>query len=211
MPTAVVRDADLTARARIREKALALFAEQGVAATSLRAVAQAAGVSPALIIHHFGSKAGLRRAVDDAVTDAFREQFAHVDPESSPDVFSARAGEAFAAVVGANSILRRYLRRSVLEASPDGAALLDRLLAWTTRGLDAFERDGALRPGTDPTWRPYQVLFVMLGPLLLEPLLEQHLGADAFEPGVVAARSRANFEFFAHGLLADAPREQAVP
>ncbi len=211
MTSTAVRDPDLTARARIRERALALFAKQGVAATPLRTVARAAGVSPALIIHHFGSKAGLVRAVDDAVTETFREQFAHVDPDSSPDVFSARAGEAFAAVVGANPTLRRYLRRSVLEGSPDGAALLDRLFAWTTRGLETLERDGAIRPGTDPTWRPYQVLFVMLGPLLLEPLLEQHVGADAFDPTVVAARSRANFEFFAHGLLADPPGEQRAP
>ncbi len=208
MTGTAVRDSDLTARARIRERALALFAKQGVAATPLRSVAEAAGVSPALIIHHFGSKAGLVRAVDDAVAAAFREQFAHVDPDSSPDVFSAHAGEAFAAVVGANPTLRRYLRRSVLEGSPDGAALLDRLFAWTTQGLETLERDGALRPEADPTWRPYQVLFVMLGPLLLEPLLAQHLGADAFDPATVAARSRANFEFFAHGLLAEPPGEQ---
>jgi AcrR family transcriptional regulator len=211
MTNTAVRETDLTARARIREQALALFAERGVAATPLRSVAQAAGVSPALIIHHFGSKSGLVRAVDDAVTEAFREQFAHVDPDSSSDVFSANAGEAFAAVVVANPTLRRYLRRSVLESSPDSAALLDRLFAWTTQGLDTLERDGALRPGTNPTWRPYQVLFVMLGPLLLEPLLEEHLGADAFAPSVVAARSRANFEFFAHGLLADPPGEQRAP
>ncbi len=211
MTSTAVRDTDLTARARIRERALALFAKQGVAATPLRTVARAAGVSPALIIHHFGSKAGLVRAVNDAVTETFREQFAHVDPDSSPDVFSASAGEAFAAVVGANLTLRRYLRRSVLEGRPDGAALHDRLFAWTTQGLETLERDGALRPGTDPTWRPYQVLFVMLGPLLLEPLLEQHVGADAFDPTVVAARSRANFKFFAHGLLADPPGEQRAP
>src|SRR5947209_13632787 len=46
-----VLDSDLTGKARIRDAAMALFAKQGVAATSLRAVARAAGVSPGLVVH----------------------------------------------------------------------------------------------------------------------------------------------------------------
>jgi signal transduction histidine kinase len=60
-------DQDLTGRARIREAAMALFAARGVEATSLRAVAREADVSPALVVHHFGSKQGLAEAVDEAV------------------------------------------------------------------------------------------------------------------------------------------------
>ena len=47
-----------------------LFGAEGVAATSLRSVAGAAGVSPGLVVHHFGSKQGLVRAVDEAVSRA---------------------------------------------------------------------------------------------------------------------------------------------
>ena len=47
---------DLTARARIRDAALARFGAEGIAGTSVRAVAADAGVSPALVLHHFGSK-----------------------------------------------------------------------------------------------------------------------------------------------------------
>ena len=50
---------DLTARARIRDAAIECFARQGFA-VSVRAIAAHAGVSPGLVIHHFGSKAGLR-------------------------------------------------------------------------------------------------------------------------------------------------------
>jgi TetR/AcrR family transcriptional regulator, regulator of cefoperazone and chloramphenicol sensitivity len=53
---------DLTTKARLRETALALFADHGITATSLRSIAAVAGVSPGLVIHHFGSKDGLRRA-----------------------------------------------------------------------------------------------------------------------------------------------------
>ena len=54
-----VQSGDLTANARIREAALELFAADGVAATSMRSVAAKAHVSPSLVVHHFGTKAGL--------------------------------------------------------------------------------------------------------------------------------------------------------
>jgi AcrR family transcriptional regulator len=49
-------------RADILAAARAMFAQGGYAATTLRAVAGAAGVDPALILHHFGSKEELFRA-----------------------------------------------------------------------------------------------------------------------------------------------------
>src|SRR5204862_374092 len=58
---------DLTSYARIRNAALELFASRGVAGTSIRDVARAAGVSPGLVQHHFGTKAGLQQAVDECV------------------------------------------------------------------------------------------------------------------------------------------------
>ncbi len=52
---------------RIRNAALKIFAAQGASATSLRTVAAAAGVSLGLVQHHFATKAGLIKAVDDHV------------------------------------------------------------------------------------------------------------------------------------------------
>lgn len=50
------------ARAQLLSAALALFAEQGFAKTSTRAIAQAAGVNLAAIRYYFGDKAGLYAA-----------------------------------------------------------------------------------------------------------------------------------------------------
>src|SRR5882757_444556 len=52
---------------RIRTAALRSFATYGASATSLRTVAEAAGVSVGLVQHHFANKAGLVKAVDDYV------------------------------------------------------------------------------------------------------------------------------------------------
>src|SRR6266542_6373122 len=60
---------DLTARARIRDAALRLFAERGVDGATIRDIAKAAGVSAGLVRHHFGSKEALRDACDSYALD----------------------------------------------------------------------------------------------------------------------------------------------
>lgn len=62
-------DEDLTAKARIRNTALDLYAQYGEERISLRAVASEAGVTLGLVQHHFKTKAGLREAVDQLVVD----------------------------------------------------------------------------------------------------------------------------------------------
>lgn len=66
-----MRSADLTAAARIRDAAIEQFGEQGFG-VGLRTIAEAAGVSAALVIHHFGSKEGLRKACDDYIAEEIR-------------------------------------------------------------------------------------------------------------------------------------------
>jgi len=58
---------DLTARARIREAAIELFADRGIEGATIRDIAEKAGVSSGLLRHHFGSKEGLLVAVVRAV------------------------------------------------------------------------------------------------------------------------------------------------
>ncbi|WP_406206370.1 helix-turn-helix domain-containing protein [Streptomyces sp. NBC_01017] len=58
---------DRTRRAVIRDEALRLFADRGPESVTGRQIAEAAGVSSGLVVHHFGSKGGLRREVDEYV------------------------------------------------------------------------------------------------------------------------------------------------
>lgn len=56
-------------REAILETARAEFADRGFDAVTLRRIADRAGVDPAMITHHFGSKSGLFRAVLDVRLD----------------------------------------------------------------------------------------------------------------------------------------------
>jgi TetR/AcrR family transcriptional regulator, regulator of cefoperazone and chloramphenicol sensitivity len=197
-PTA--QTSDLNARARIREAALALFGSEGFA-VPLRTIADAAGVSAGLVIHHFRSKEGLREAVDESVMAAFRDRFASLPQNAPADELSRAMGAAFADVITTSPEIRQYLRRSVLDGTPASSTVLDELLASIRRGLDRLQQAGGLRDDSDPVWRPFQVLFVVLGPLLLEPVLQRHLGEPVYAPDVTRARTAANYDFVSRGLF----------
>src|SRR4051794_11420101 len=76
---------ELTTVERIRNAALRMVAVQGVSGTSLRAVAAAAGVSLGLVQHHFATKAGLIKAVDDYVLELVTTAMAQPLPEPPAD------------------------------------------------------------------------------------------------------------------------------
>lgn len=196
-----VQPEDLTAKARIRESAIELFASGGIATTSLRSIAARAGVSPSLITHHFGTKAALREAVDAAVLETFDQAFASVEVAGSPEAVSEQVNAAIAGIIGGDRAVREYLGRSLVEATDASQRLFDSLTDLITEGLGSLESAGFVRRGTDETWRAYAVLFIILGPILLGRQLESRLGIDAFTPDVVAARSASNIDLLRHGLF----------
>jgi TetR/AcrR family transcriptional regulator, regulator of cefoperazone and chloramphenicol sensitivity len=83
---------DLTTQARIRDAAIERLPKDRFAGTTVRAVAADAGVSPALVLHHFGSKEGLHRACDEYVVHMTMEMrresietgMYRVDPPAGP-------------------------------------------------------------------------------------------------------------------------------
>src|SRR5690606_24018332 len=89
VPSATVPNADLTGRARIRQAALQLYAAHGAEAVSLRRVAREAGATPGLVTHHFGSRAGRYRAVQDHVVEMFRAALERIPPQGSARTVAA--------------------------------------------------------------------------------------------------------------------------
>jgi AcrR family transcriptional regulator len=194
----VERD-DLTTKARLRETALELFADHGIAGTSVRAIAAAAGVSPGLVIHHFGSKDGLRRTVDSVVAKRITAALSEVPIESSGASLIDQRAEVLARVLRPQPALLQYIAQALSE----GGAAADDLftLLYTTASADRALADaGAIRTDSDPIWRAVQQLVLIVGPLLLRPLVERQLGGSLFEPGNFDRWMRANADLLKHGL-----------
>src|SRR5215468_3433335 len=109
---------DLTARARIRDAAVRLFAERGIAATTVRDIAKEAGVSAGLLRHHFGSKEDLRDACDRYTLDQLIRIKERVVLEGE-----VRNPAFLLTMHPTVALLMRYLTRSMVNGSPAAAAL----------------------------------------------------------------------------------------
>lgn len=175
---------DLTARAVIRDEALRLFAEHGPDAVTVRQIATAAGVSPALVLHHFGSKQGLRDAVDTHVAGTFDALFEAVetdDPQALQRLLAAGGGslaEMLVAGLPPDSPVPAYLRRVLLAGDEAGMRLFRRWYTASRRMADVMVAAGAMRPGDDPPMRTALLMVNDLAVLLLRDQLADVLGAD---------------------------------
>lgn len=181
---------DLTARARIRDAALARFGTEGIAGASVRAVAADAGVSPALVVHHFGSKEGLRHACDEYVLDSIRSG-------------GEAATEALGEILQAATPVRRYLARALLDDTPAASALFTEIVERTEAWLATGEEEGWVRESADARARAVTYVSWLLAPLVLGDHVGRLLGGDPAETATAVRGARAGLEMLTHGLFAD--------
>ena len=182
MPEAVAPRSDLTAVARIRNAALDGFARDGAAATSIRGVAEAAGVSPGLVQHHFPSKADLRAAVNDYVISIARDSFADVTVgEDATDIFE-ELGNRITALVRDHPTALRYVARAAVEGDPAALQLFDGFVAIAEFHQSRLADEGLLEPSVDRTWAALHLVVFNLGTVLLEPAIDRHLPEPFMRP-----------------------------
>lgn len=166
-------DEDRTARARIRDAALHLFGERGVKATTVRAIAEDAGVSPALVVHHFGSKQGLRDAVDDYVLAEIRAgKYAAMTGGMAP------SGADYEELARDKASEMAYLARALTDDSEVGRQLYQRLFEDAVGYLAAGVEAGVVQPSDDPDAHAAVLLNAGLAQMLLQPHTQRALGAD---------------------------------
>jgi AcrR family transcriptional regulator len=203
---------DLTARATIRNAALRLFAERGPDAVTVREIAAQAGVSPALVVHHFGTKDGLRAEVDAFAARAFDAIFEGLPTEELAELLAGGAAtgslaEAFARGFPPGSPLPAYLRRLLLANDPAGAALFGRWFAATRDLLDALVEMGVARPSEDPDVRAAFFLVNDLALILLRNPIAVAIGADPLTPQGIERWAREATVVYAEGAFS-APRKE---
>lgn len=156
-----MRSADLTAAARIRDAAIEQFGQHGFG-TGLRAVAEAAGVSAALVIHHFGSKEGLRKACDDYIADEIRSGKSEAMRATDPGTWFAAMAE-----VESYAPMMAYLVRSMQDGGELAKTLWRKMIDDAEEYLDEGVRAGTLKPSRDPKARAKYLAITGGGSFLL--------------------------------------------
>jgi AcrR family transcriptional regulator len=159
---------------RIRTAALKSFATHGTAATSLRTVAEAAGVSVGLVQHHFTNKAGLIKAVDDYVQGVVIEIIARPIPPPPADSVADMGGRVTEFIVEYPDVVD-YVGRALIDGSPLGTTIFDTLAAFGMARWNQRKDNGEARPDIDVTWAALNSLVMALGTLILRGHLERQV------------------------------------
>lgn len=205
---------DRTAVARIRDAAIAQWGQHGFA-VGLRAIAESAGVSAALVIHHFGTKNGLRKACDEHIAEEIRQAKSESLQSSDPATWLSQMAEieSYAPLMG-------YLVRSLQEGGELAKAfwrqMIDNAEQYMSEGVDS----GLLKPSRDPRARARYLAMANGGSFLLYLQVHDNPGdlravlRDYGEDMVLPA-----LELYTQGLMSDstmydafrAQREKGVP
>jgi TetR/AcrR family transcriptional regulator, regulator of cefoperazone and chloramphenicol sensitivity len=199
-----VADSDLTASARIRNAALEGFARDGLAGTTIRDVANAAGVSPGLVQHHFKTKADLEQAVNDYVLQIAveaSEGLEEATSEASTEELFLAMGERTMELVRDHRSALLYVIRSAANGEKAGLDIFDAFLALVNRHVERLAKEGTLRDDVDRLWLGLQVVILDLGTVLLEPAIDRHLPRPLLEPDQLDRWRKACTELLRQGFV----------
>lgn len=203
----------LTAETKIRRAALALFAEHGYEAATVRAIAAAAGVSPGLIIHHYGSKAGLRDAVNReviAIIGGFIDD--HLPEGDSIEEIFAKPEAGFRELFTSRPELGAYIRCLFFDGDEAGLEILRQFMAISRKLSASFESLGWMREAPDPEMRDLQLIILEMGPILFYPLFAAYFEQPPLTEETHQRWMATEFDLFMNGLFTDrAPRLEGPP
>lgn len=207
---------DTGQRNRLIEAAVTLFARHGVAATSTKAIAAEAGVTPALVHYYFREREQLLEAVfEERLLPLVDQVFSGAPPTGAggdggdgppPDVGTLIQGLAgrlirvasatpwfpglwIREIVGAEGQLRERL---VQRVATQRAALI-------TGPLMAAQARGQLNPGLEPALVMVSLIGLTLLPLATTHIWQRLPGAEAIDTDTLVRHVTA---LLAHGLSA---------
>ncbi len=200
-------DADL--RERLIDAAIAQFTRNGIGATSLRAVAEAAGATPAMLHYYFGDKRQMTMAVvDERLLPAIAPLRARIEAAGYNPLQTAEAFvNGVAEVVAANPWLPPLWVREVL---CEGGALREVLFKRAIPQLPQLlaqrfavaQTQGRLEPQLDPRLMVVSLVGLTLFPAAGAPIWRKLFDADDLDGAILR---RHTLTLLAHGMGARWP------
>lgn len=168
------------------------FAEHGTKGATIKGIAAAAGVSPGLVQHHFGSKDALRKACDAYVIEAFDglDRFGLINGEITKSDFM---GELFTK----SSLVLRYIARAMAEGAPVTTDLFDTGASVAAEFLSDIAPE-RFATGSDKAKEAGAVMAAMhLSTVVLHEYLSRRMGGDVLTPQNSSRLGMAMLEIYA--------------
>ncbi|MGO2601166.1 MULTISPECIES: TetR/AcrR family transcriptional regulator [Brevibacterium] len=188
---------------RIRTAAISEFATHGFTKSTIRSIASAAGVSPGLVIHHFGSKDGLRTACDNHVFAAIAESKAQN---------AEYAVHAMQMVFDDPNMSTKidYLMKSLLDPSEHGQRYfehyVDLVEDYITHGFAGY----TFRHSDDPRGQAATIATLALAPSILAQRLQTSLGTSGTAETMTRLAPHL-LDLYLNGALASTPAGEPGP
>jgi AcrR family transcriptional regulator len=183
---------------RIRDAAIELFGRTGFAGTTVRAIAARAGVSPALIMHHFGTKDGLIGHCDTYVlTRIERLRGDFLRGETTIDTVTGYLAERPEVLP-----MTRYLSQALVAGGERSGRVFGRMIDVARSNLETGIEVGRIRPVDDLDVRAavlasWNAAVIMLGDAIAARLG----GTDILDPAIVDRLQTTVMDIYTRGLL----------
>ena len=185
-------------RLHLLDAAIERFSRDGISATSLRAIAKDAGVTPAMLHYYFGDKAQLKQALIEErlrpAMDLMRRHLAQAT--ESPAALATAFVRGIGEVVAAHPWLPPLWVREVLcEGGELREVLFDQLVPslplMLAQRFAAAQATGALNPGLDPRLLVVSLVGLTLFPAAGAPIWRRVFDSDELEPSALQEHALA--------------------
>lgn len=163
-----------------------MFAQRGYDGVSLRGLADAAGLTPAMIHYYFKNKDGLYAAMLEDVTGRILEQIEAVAAKGvSADPFKALMDVASRTILAEPWAVTLILRDVLLQAGPLRDQFIetyaDRVMFLVTTFIKSGKEQGALRADLDERFTALSLLGLTAFPFIARGIVEPLLKLDYSE------------------------------
>ena len=196
---------DLTKKAQILDAAILAFAQDGTKA-SVRTIATAAGVSPGLITHYFGSKDALKEACDAEILHRYTDvkMGGLLNPAGSlAQIFDDS---------DTMSVMVSYMIRSFLDGGPTARKFMDHLIDQMRHIVQAALDRGAIRPARNEEARLQYMAAATFGAVIVRFILNPpaDISQVLASTGLDDEALLAQVEVMTDGVFADRTFLEAV-
>ena len=185
-----------TTRDQLLSIATEMFAENGFAGTSLRSIAKQAEVSPALLVHHFGTKDALvKEAISKTLGDWVADEKAAMLDDESHQVENWQS----LAAKGATSL--NFFKQALLAGGEYSQRLFNAAFLESEALLDEMQELGRLKDISDKQTIALMMTISGLGSVLFMSQIEHTLGGPISSDHVSSRLVNANHEMMQDGVF----------
>ncbi len=189
---------------RLIDIATKAFSESGFAATSLRSIAKLAGVSPALFVHHFGSRDGL---IEQCIMRGLGLWVA--EKQSFVDVSLSTALAQWQGAIDKHGPKLQFFRQVLLSGGPAADMLFRRMVQEAEIMIRTEQSKGKMRKTENVSDLALIMSLHGLAPLVLQDQVNSYLGGSFQDPVLGGRLAAANLEIYRKGIYKSDKKKKA--